>query len=835
MRLRIILLILALLALLSASSGGFLYYSGLKRAAFQQAERESLERSELIQKNIAFFLSENIRPAGAMAGLAPFGGALARPAPDTLAPANGLLDHFRQSLGVEVCYLLDADGDTIASSNRAAPDSFVGQNFMFRPYVREALAGRPATYLALGTTSDKRGIYTSHPVRGDDPQTPMGLVVIKAAIDQIEREFRLDPSEIVFVTDPSTLIFISSREDWRYHTLSPLAPAVAEAIRKARQFGQGPWPLLGLRFPAENRARDERGVRYLWHRRELDHFPGWRLHYLRELDTISARVRAPMILMTGEIVLALCALIGVSVALLYREASREILRRANAEKALRESEERYRRIYHNAPAMLHSISPDGRLTRVSDHWLRVLGYERGEVIGRRLIDFLTMESGRLAETEVLPRFFRDGAVHDIPYRYVKKSGATIDTLLSALGERDDAGNIVSSLAVSVDITQRLRAEEDLKKAKEALSEYSRELERQVRIRTGEIAGILRYTPDVVSIKDLDGRYLTVNRRFEELFGVKGEEIRGKRAEEFMPEKLARELARSDLRVISENRAARTEHLVAQAEGPHAYLSVKFPIYDEDGRMSAVGSISTDITALKNAQRRLRRLSAGVIADQERERQAIARELHDELGQMLTALRMEAVWIRRRAANLDPAVAGRADDMRALIDQSIEGVRSIALRLRPGILDDLGLVDALEWCASDFERRTGIACIFAREGDDGADALDVVDGAAATAIYRIAQEALTNVARHARARRVDLALSIAGGRLRLTVTDDGCGFDPGAISETQGLGIAGMRERAALVDAVLEVRAMPGEGTQVCLRTRRPNGRADTPLSTDGYP
>jgi signal transduction histidine kinase len=133
---------------------------------------------------------------------------------------------------------------------------------------------------------------------------------------------------------------------------------------------------------------------------------------------------------------------------------------------------------------------------------------------------------------------------------------------------------------------------------------------------------------------------------------------------------------------------------------------------------------------------------------------------------------------------------------------------MAFRLRPGVLDDLGLVDALEWYTSDFERRTGITCIF--EHNQVSDINDTV----ATASYRISQEALTNVARHALAGHVDVVLKQQREKLTLLVADNGCGFDMLELSESQGLGVAGMRERASLAGGILEVQSRPDDGTRV---------------------
>jgi signal transduction histidine kinase len=143
--------------------------------------------------------------------------------------------------------------------------------------------------------------------------------------------------------------------------------------------------------------------------------------------------------------------------------------------------------------------------------------------------------------------------------------------------------------------------------------------------------------------------------------------------------------------------------------------------------------------------------------------------------------------------------------------TIQEVRGMAFRLRPGVLDHLGLVDALEWYTSDFERRTGITCVFEHPQ------APVISETAATVAYRITQEALTNVARHSGAERVDVQLRKREGALVLAVIDDGCGFDAAGLALTEGLGIAGMRERAALAGGDLNVVSRPGGGTRVELR------------------
>ncbi len=817
MKLRLILVVLSLLAFLSVSIAGYFYYSFLKDSAFQKAEKEIAVQAENIKNILSSYLSENLKSVKALAGLEELEQTLSWKDEASLAKANFLLDHFQDSLGADVCYLMDRAGNTVASSNRNSPDSFVGKNFSFRPYWSQAIRGAPATYMALGVTSGKRGVYYSHPVYRNSGAAPIGVAVIKAPIEHLEAGFRRDFEGIVLLTDPHGVVFLSNRKDWVYHTLWKLSPEEISEIVDSQQFGEWPWEWIGVEAKDEQTIVDSAGNEYLMYRMDLDRYPGWKIIYLHSLREISKALSVPFLQASGSIVMTLCVLIGLSVFFLYGKASFDIVKRKEAEEALRKSEEQYRYLYHHTPAMLHSIDTEGRLVSVSEYWLEVFGYDRDEVIGRKSTDFLSESSRRHAEDVVLPAFFRSGFCQDVSYQFQKKNGEMIDVLLSAIAERDAEGKVQRSLAVLVDVTELKLTEDQLKRAKEELQRYSRDLERQVGERTREITGILRNSPSVVYIKDRDGRYSLVNSRYEDLFGVRNEQIRGKTDHDIFPKETADQFRGNDMRVFTDGRPCQVEESVPLEDGMHVYLSVKFPLYDEGGSINRVCGISTDITVLKRAQDQLKRLSDGIMASQEQERAAVARELHDELGQVLTALRIDSVWLRDRLDGTDAQAAERTLMMCALIDNAIHEVRSMATRLRPGVLDDLGLVDALEWFAMDFEKRTGIQCVFTHS--DVPEVSDTV----ATAAYRIAQETFTNVARHASATRVNVTLEAEDGLLSLSVADNGRGFDTKDLLDSRGLGVAGMRERAALIGGTLKIQSRPAKGTRVVLHV--PVGRA----------
>jgi PAS domain S-box-containing protein len=808
MRLRAILLQLTILAFLSALIGVYVHYTSLQTAFLRETEERAQTLMNRIESQLASYLAEQLKPVRALAGLPKIRAAFLQGDQDSLARANELLDHFQGALGVDVCYLMDPQGETIASSNRMDPDSFVGRNFSFRPYFKGAMRSTPVTYMALGTRSGKRGVYYSYPVFGDSVFAPAGVVVIKASIIPIEDKLEKSAGVTALLVDPNGIVFVASDEEWVFKSLGRLSEQRAQDIGQTRQFGAGPWPWAGTTRTQDNIVRDRADARYLIYEEPVEHFEGWNVTLLLASRYDYLSYLKPFFSRNRPLVLPLLAVICFFVILLYRKASSEVLQRRTAETALRESEERFRTLYHNTPAMLHSIDSSSRLVSVSDYWTDVLGYAREEAIGHPLTDFMSDESRRYAEAEMIPEFLRTGFCKDVAYQFIQRDGKLMDVLLSATAERDAEGNIRRSLAVLVDVTEQKRTERRLKKAQEKLRSYSKDLERQVWERTVEISNILKYTPSVVSLKDSEGRYLLANSRFEELFGVDAGSIRGKTDGEIFPPQIADRLGVHDREVISSRASFSVEETIPQEEEMHTYLSVKFPLFDERGGVNGVGSVSTDVTALKQAQEKLRQLSNRIVDSQEKERAAISRELHDELGQILLALKMDAVWLHKRLERVDDQAAHRALAMCDMIDATIDDVRGIVMRLRPSVLDDLGLIAALEWVTDDFEKRTGISCTFKHSG------VPKIGDGAATATYRIAQEALTNVARHSQASRVEVGLESRDGELLLTVRDDGLGFAREDPNETEGHGIAGIRERASLIGGTIDIASHTAAGAIV---------------------
>ncbi|MDQ3812684.1 MAG: PAS domain-containing protein [Armatimonadota bacterium] len=263
------------------------------------------------------------------------------------------------------------------------------------------------------------------------------------------------------------------------------------------------------------------------------------------------------------------------------------------------------------------------------------------------------------------------------------------------------------------------------------------------------------------------------------------------------------------------------------------------VADETGQPQRLYGTAQDITErrsieeeLANSREQLRALAARLESLQEEERTRIAREIHDELGQALTGLKMDLAWLARRLPPADEAPGEKAaatlavpaaalheqiKTMSQVIDHTIQSVRRICSELRPRLLDDLGLEAAIEWQTQDFQRRTAIRCKFVSDFPRSHfNALDL-DQERATGVFRCLQEALTNVARHAHASRVHVTLQASAGQLVLKVQDNGRGFTATAATDEKTLGLIGMRERARLLGGETAITGRPGKGTTVTVK------------------
>ncbi len=242
-----------------------------------------------------------------------------------------------------------------------------------------------------------------------------------------------------------------------------------------------------------------------------------------------------------------------------------------------------------------------------------------------------------------------------------------------------------------------------------------------------------------------------------------------------------------------------------------------PEFDEDGDVCrALGTVQ-DITEIKlqeeallQSQQKLRELVAHHERIREEERTRIAREIHDEMGQQLTALRMDTAMMQMRFAKDNPELEASLKRMKSTIDSTIAVVRNVASSLRPSALD-MGLMSATEWLLGNFQERTGVRCHFEGPQEDFA-----IDDPRATAVFRILQESLTNITRHAQASNVYVSMRKEDEQLQVTIRDDGVGFDHAKVRIKHTFGLMGMRERAKIFGGESRINSKPGEGTSLKL-------------------
>ena len=462
MKLRTILFVLALLAFLSASVGGFLYYHSSREFAFKEADRLADFQAKKLKSRVSSALSKNQRAVKALAGLMEVRVALLRADKKSLAHASSELDHFRDALGVSVCYLMDRKGNTIASSNRNRPDSFVGKNYGFRPYFQQAIQGNPAVYMALGVTSKKRGVYYSHPVYGEGTDTPIGAAVIKSSVSSMEQDFGHHREGIALLTNAHGVIFASSRKDWLYHVLWKVSPEKVSEIAKTRQFGEGPWEWIGLKTKGKKHAVDESGDEYLIYREDLDNYPGWYVTYLISQKAVHKSVFDPLAKTSGPIILVLCILIGSSVFFLYRIASRDLIQRKTAEEELNRQKTYFQHLFENSPVASVILDTEDRIVDVNSEFEELFEYSVDETRGRYINDLIVSED-LIDEARVLTNRTLEGEVVKKNSVRKRKGGSLVD--VSILGYPITFnGEQVGVYAIYKDITSRKRAEKALRES-----------------------------------------------------------------------------------------------------------------------------------------------------------------------------------------------------------------------------------------------------------------------------------------------------------------------------------------------------------------------------------
>lgn len=369
-----------------------------------------------------------------------------------------------------------------------------------------------------------------------------------------------------------------------------------------------------------------------------------------------------------------------------------------------------------------------------------------------------------------------------------------------------------------------RRTEQLARANDDLRAEIAERERaqaQLKVSEARLREIVEASPVPLCIGAIsEPRVLYANEQWRELFGVTQAQQHEVSIDAFYVEQDGR--AKLLERVRQGGNVSDSEVLVRRLDGTTFWVTITARVATFQDEPAIYVGIR-DVTerrrieqALVHSREQLRRLSAYMEAIREEERKRIALEIHDELGQLLTALKMDVSLLKMRVGG-EPELLKRVASMRDLVEQTMLMVRNVANHLRPAALN-FGLVSALEWLVEDFGKRNGVVCQLVSNAGE-----PELSDAHATALFRVVQESMTNVARHACATRVLVTMMRDASKLILNVSDDGCGFDPATVDKRDSYGLLGMSERARLVGASLQIDSAPGSGTVISICIPLENG------------
>ena len=475
--------------------------------------------------------------------------------------------------------------------------------------------------------------------------------------------------------------------------------------------------------------------------------------------------------------------------LYFESFVQDVTERRRSVDALRLSEARYRALATNLPeTSVFLYDHDLRYVLVDGATVESVGLSKQALEGRTIFEVLPADvCERLAP---LRRAALAGQVVEFEDHY----GGRIHAV-QLLPIRDGSGAIIYGMGVAVDVTERRRAERAL-----------RESEARLQL-------VTRATTDSVWDWDLVTNALWWGEAFHTLFGYAPDELEpGIESWHSRLHPDDRERVMTGIRgtIDSGETFWSDEYRFRRKDGAYAEIYDRgYVIHDEKRRpIRMVGSMM-EVSERKRTEAQLRNLAARLEAIREEERTRIAREIHDEVGQALTALKMDLAWLGKKVPPRGKLVRQKLHGMEGVIDGTMDALHRILAELRPGVLDDLGLPAAIRWLAEEFKRRTAIACAVQMTGGEPG-----LDSGQATAVFRILQEALTNVARHAQARRVEIRLHVLPTAFELVVTDDGRGITAAELKATRTLGILGMRERALTWHGRVTVHGEPGRGTTV---------------------
>ncbi len=475
--------------------------------------------------------------------------------------------------------------------------------------------------------------------------------------------------------------------------------------------------------------------------------------------------------------------------------SADITARKEMEEALHESEEKWRSLAENMPNIVMIVDRDGVLQYINR---TVAGLTPEDVVGRSMFDYINPEYRRTIR-EVLERVFETGEPASYQLQGTGPDGgkAWYETCVGPILRGND---VVAAAQISTDITAR-------KEAGAALQQSE-----------ATFRSIVNNATDGILVADAEcKRFALANATICEMLGYTEEELLELELSDIHPEEDLPRVADAFERQVSGAEPMACDIPVLCMDGSVFYADVNSAVITLGGRTCLMG-IFRDVTdrrriqdELKHSREELRHLYARLSDVREEERTMMAREIHDGLGQSLAVLSMQLELLRAKPPKRPEEVSRKLASMADLVERSVSEMRKICTALKPGVLDHLGLGPAVEWQAEEFEARTRVRCHLKADLENV-----TLDQNLATAVFRILQESLTNVARHSEADEVWINCGKKDRQIELVVSDDGKGITEDQLTDPKSLGIAGMRERALEWGGELDISGVPDEGTTVSM-------------------
>lgn len=491
-------------------------------------------------------------------------------------------------------------------------------------------------------------------------------------------------------------------------------------------------------------------------------------------------------------VMIIYPIVTVALGLLF--SSQLIRKKLSTE--LEKSETKYRSIVETAEEGICTFNEKGDFFFVNRKFSEMTGYSLQELIKHPYGDMLNENGKRIIAEKIANR--RKGINENYELKLITKYGSEIWVNVAANPIFDEKNNYLGAIALYTDITERVHLHEELRKH----TEYYRILFQQ--------------SPLPYQSLDEKGCLNDVNDAWLETLGYSKDEVIGTWFGDYLSDKDKKRFANDFAVFLKTGEIHELQYQMKRKNNEVFDISFDSRVgRTESGILDQAYCLWRDVSLMRKAQaalveneEKLRALTNHLQTAIENDRAHLAREIHDEFGQLLTGLKMDLAWCKKNSPE-ESKLLERFTTMNSYVDEAIKISRRLSSELRPGLLDDLGLIPAMEWYVGEFMHRSGIDCQFSFPKDE-----PVLETSLKTTIFRIFQECLTNIARHAHATKVDISLKIAVDALTLEIKDNGRGITSKEINDSQSLGLLGMQERVKQTGGMIEISGNMNKGTTI---------------------